>query len=353
MTLDPQTWPVDPWVLGLGLAGVLVLWRLARVMGDLSARLSALDTRLTHLGDTQNQLSGGLAQVAQGQAQTVGLVESRLADLGRYMGQSLAGSAESTAASVGALRERLQVIDAAQAKIEALSSNVLGLQDILSNKQARGAFGEVQLEALLADALPPDAYSLQATLSNGRRVDALIRMAEPIGVDAKFPLEAYRALIAAEDDAARAAARRALAQALRAHIRAIADRYILPGETAEGALMFIPSEAVYAELHASLPDLVREGFAARVWIVSPTTLMATLLTLRAALKDTRLRAEAQAVRREIALMAADADRLGTRVGKLEQHFQQVQGDLGDICISADKITRRGARLDNFDFAQDG
>ncbi|WP_296643505.1 DNA recombination protein RmuC [Roseinatronobacter sp.] len=353
MSFNPQTWPVDPWLAALALLGVLVLWRVARVMGDLTARLSALDTRLTHLADTQNQLSGGLSQVAQGQAQTVGLVESRLADLGRYMGQSLAGSAESTAASVGALRERLQVIDAAQAKIEALSSNVLGLQDILSNKQARGAFGEVQLEALLSDALPPDAFSLQATLSNGRRVDALIRMPQPIGVDAKFPLEAYRMLIAAPDDSARTAARRALAQALRAHIRAISERYILPGETAEGALMFLPSEAVYAEMHASLPEVVREAFAARVWIVSPTTLMATLITLRATLKDTRLRAEAQAVRREIALMATDAERLGARVAKLEQHIQQVQGDLGDIRISADKITRRGARLDSFDFAQGG
>ena len=134
--------------MALAVLGLVVLWRVARVMGRfLAARLSALDTRLTHLADTQNQLSGGLAQVAHGQTQTVGLVESRLADLGRYMGQSLAGSAESTAASVGALRERLQVIDAAQAKIEALSSNVLGLQDILSNKQARGAFGEVQLES--------------------------------------------------------------------------------------------------------------------------------------------------------------------------------------------------------------
>ena len=178
-------------------------------------------------------------------------------------------------------------------------------------------------------------------------------MPHPLCVDAKFPLEAYRALLAAPDDAARTTARRALAQAVRAHIRAIAERYILPGETAEGALMFLPSEAVYAELHANLPDVVREGFASRVWIVSPTTLMATLTTLRAALKDTRLRAEAQAVRREIALMASDAERLGARVTKLESHFKQVQGDIGDIRVSADKITRRGARLDTFDFAQDG
>ena len=179
-------------------------------------------------------------------------------------------------------------------------------------------------------------------------------MAQPIGVDAKFPLEAYRALIAAPDDSARTAARRALAQALRAHIRAISERYILPGETAEGALMFLPSEAVYAELHATLPDVVREGFAARVWVVSPTTLMATLITLRATLKDTRLRAEAQAVRREIALMAADAETPWRACGQAGTAYSAGAGAIwARIRISADKITRRGARLDSFDFAQGG
>ncbi len=337
---------VDPLILWLGLGIVLfvLLWRLG-------GRLSVLDTRLSSLSENQQQLSGGLNQVAQSQTQVIGLVEARLADMGRYMGDTLAGNAQATAASMGALRERLHVIDAAQAKIEALSGNVLSLQDILSNKQARGAFGEVQLEALLADALPPDAFSLQVSLPNGRRVDALIHMAQPLAVDAKFPLEAWQTLTAAEDDRARSEARRALGRAIRAHVRAIAERYILPGHTADGALMFLPSEAVYAELHANLPDVVREGFAARVWIVSPTTMMATLNTLRAVMKDTRLRAEARAVRRELQLMVQDADRLGTRVAQLEAHFQQVQGDLSELRISADKITRRGQRLDDFDFAK--
>lgn len=343
----------DPIVLALGLAAValVVLWRIARVLGPLAGRLSVLDARLSSLNEAQQQLSGGLVQLGHSQTQVIGLVEARLADMGRYMGETLAGNAQTTAASMGALRERLAVIDQAQAKIEALSGNVLGLQDILSNKQARGAFGEVQLEALLSDTLPPDGFSLQASLSNGRRVDALVHMTPPISIDAKFPLEAWLAITRARDDAARQTARRALAQAMRAHIKAIADRYILPGETADGALMFLPSEAVYAEIHANLPDIVRDAFAARVWIVSPTTMMATLITLRAVLKDTRLREQARAVRREVQLLAADAERLGTRVAKLESHFAQAQADLAGIRVSADKITRRGASLDMFDFAR--
>lgn len=350
MTLD---WD-DPLVLTLALCAValVILWRLSRVLGPLGGRLAVLDARLAGLSDNQQHLSGGLAQVAQTQAQVIGLVEARLAEMGRYMGDSLSHNAQTTAHSMGALRERLQVIDAAQAKIEALSGNVLSLQDILSNKQARGAFGEVQLEALLSDALPPDGYALQVTLSNGRRVDALVALDPPLCVDAKFPLEAWQALVRATDETARSAARRALGLALRAHIRAISERYILPGETADGALLFLPSEAVYAELHANLPEIVREGFVSRVWVVSPTTLMATLNTLRAVMKDTRLRAQAQVVRREVQLLVQDAERLGARVAKLESHFAQVTSDLGDIRISADKITRRGARLDDFDFAQE-
>lgn len=343
----------DPVTIGLilGLVVVFILWRLARVLGPLSGRLAVLDSRLSSLSDTQQHLAGGLGQVARNQTEVIGLVEARLADMGRYMGDTLAGNAQATAASMGALRERLQVIDAAQTKIEALSGNVLSLQDILSNKQARGAFGEVQLESLLSDALPPDAYSLQATLSNGRRVDALIHLEQPLGLDAKFPLEAWQALTRAQDEQARQQARQALARALRNHIRAIAERYILPGETADSALMFLPSEAVYAEIHAHMADVLRESFAARVWIVSPSTCMATLTTLRAILKDTRLRTEARAVRREVQLLVDDVSRLSQRIAKLESHFGAVQSDLSDIRISADKITRRGARLDEFDFSK--
>jgi len=176
----------------------------------------------------------------------------------------------------------------AQTNIEKLSGDVLSLQDILWNKQTRGAFGEIQLNDIVTKALAPDAYSFQATLSNGKRADCLIHLPNPPGpivVDAKFPLEAYEAIRAAKTDEQMVVANRAMRTSVRVHIKAISEKYIIEGETADGALMFLPSEAVYAELHANFPDVVREGFDARVWIVSPTTCMATLNTMRAVLKD--------------------------------------------------------------------
>jgi DNA recombination protein RmuC len=244
------------------------------------------------------------------------------------------------------------MIDKAQANIEKLSGNVLSLQDILSNKQTRGAFGEIQLNDLVRKVLPPDAYTMQATLSNGRRADCLIHLPNPPGpivVDSKFPLEAYEALRRAETPAALTEAARGMRGAVRAHIRAIADRYILDGETADGALMFLPSEAVYAELHANYPEVVREGFAAKVWIVSPTTCMATLNTMRAVLKDARMREHAGAIRRELSELYRDVERLGQRVENLDRHFGMAAKDIADIRISSDKAARRARRLDNFDF----
>jgi len=252
------------------------------------------------------------------------------------------------------LHERLKPIDKAQENITKLSGDVLSLQDILSNKQTRGAFGEIQLHDIVSKALPADSYTLQATLSNGRRADCLIHLPNPPGpicVDSKFPLEAYEMLRRAEtkDQANRAAQQ--LRLAVRKHIRDIADRYILEGETADGALMFLPSEAIYAELHANFAELVREGFGLRVWIVSPTTCMATLNTMRAILKDARMREQAGAIRKELGLLYADVDRLGTRVESLDRHFTQASKDISDIKISADKAGRRAKRLDNFDFEE--
>jgi DNA recombination protein RmuC len=252
------------------------------------------------------------------------------------------------------LHQRLETIDKAQANIEKLSGNVLSLQDILSNKQTRGAFGEIQLHDIVQKALPKDAYTMQATLSNGRRADCLIHLPNPPGpivIDAKFPLEAYEALRRAETPRQQQEAASLMRGSVRQHIRAIAEKYILEGETADGALMFLPSEAVYAELHANFPEVVREGFAAKVWIVSPTTCMATLNTMRAVLKDARMREQAGAIRRELALLSGDVDRLGQRVENLDRHFGQAAKDLEDIKISADKAGKRARRLDHFDFEE--
>jgi DNA recombination protein RmuC len=356
----------DPEVLVLGglvavLVGFLVLilraaGRSATLAEPLMREVSWLSSRLQSLGDGQERLAGGLHHVSEAQAvsQTAMLqvMESRLADVQRQMTEALHGTSTRTARSLGELQQRLETIDKAQANIEKLSGNVLSLQDILSNKQTRGAFGEIQLNDIVQKALPRDAYTMQAKLSNDRRADCLIHLPNPPGpivIDAKFPLEAYEALRRADTPRALQEAAQAMRVAVRSHIRAIAERYILDGETADGALMFLPSEAVYAELHASFPDLVREGFAAKVWIVSPTTCMATLNTMRAVLKDARMREQAGAIRKELALLYGDVERLGVRVESLDRHFGQAAKDIEDIKVSSEKAGKRARRLDNFDF----
>ena len=361
----------DPLTLAALGAGVLLLLitvllfaairaasRSARLTEPLIRQMGDLGQRVQGLSDGQHQLSGGLTHVAEAQskAQTnmLHLMEKRLAQVQEQMNENLHGSARRTAQSLGELQQRLTAIDKAQENITKLSGDVLTLQDILSNKQTRGAFGEIQLHDIVSKALPSDSYTLQSTLSNGKRADCLIHLPNPPGpicIDSKFPLEAYEALRNAADDRQVQEAARFLKTSVRKHIRDIAEKYILDGETADGALMFLPSEAVYAELHANFPELVREGFEARVWIVSPTTCMATLNTMRAILKDARMREQAGAIRRELGLLFADVDRLGNRVENLDRHFHQAAKDISEIKISADKAGRRAKRLDNFDFEE--
>jgi DNA recombination protein RmuC len=225
---------------------------------------------------------------------------------------------------------------------------VVGLQDILANKQARGAFGEIQLRDIVEATLPPSAYEFQATLGNGRRADCLLRLPNPpgpIAIDAKFPLESYNLMQAAENDADKVQAARAFDRDMRKHIQDIAERYIIGGETAEAALMFLPSEAVYAELHARFPGAVEQSFRMRVFIVSPTTLWATLNTVRAVFKDVRMREQASIIQREVHVLMQDVGRLDARVGNLATHFRQAGKDIEEIQTSTRKITGRGERIE--------
>ncbi len=389
ITLDAS----DPMVLtGLFAAGfgflLLILMilalrasaRAARASEPLFLQMRALGKHVEQLSSGQDQLRGGLQTVSDtatlGQTQVIQTMETRLAavqsqmqdrlaenamrsqramtDMQERMKETLHGSSKATATSLTALQERLATIDKAQDNIAKLSGDVLSLQDILSNKQTRGAFGEIQLRDILSKALPAESYAWQHTLSNGKRADCLIHLPNPPGpivIDSKFPLEAYEALHSAESDQALKAAVSQMKTAVRKHISDISEKYILEGETADGALMFLPSEAVYAELHANFPDIVREGFEKRVWIVSPTTCMATLNTMRAILKDARMREQASAIRRELALLSKDVERLGDRVGNLDRHFGQAARDIEEIRISADKAGKRARRLDNFDFEE--
>jgi len=362
------------------IAAVRAAGRSARSVDLVAGQVGRLNLDVQGLGQGQQQLAGNLQTVSEtqtnAQLKVIQTVETRLADVQLQMNERLAdnatraaralsemqermkeslhGSSEKTTQSLTQLQERLATIDKAQTNIEKLSGDVLSLQDILSNKQTRGAFGEIQLNDIVSKALPSDAYEFQHTLSNGRRADCIIHLPNPPGsivIDAKFPLESYELLVNAETKEAAARALGGLKQAVRAHIKAISERYLIEGETADGAMMFLPSEAVYAELHARLPEVVREGFAARVWIVSPTTCMATLHTMRAILKDARMREQAGAIRKELGLLHGDVDRLGTRVENLDRHFSMAAKDIADIRISADKAGRRAQRLDSFDFEE--
>lgn len=343
-------------IMLLLLFALLAVRRGAKATEPLADALRQLGQSVQTLDQGQQQLTGGLRHVSEmqatAQAKMIETMERRLEAVQKNMGESLHGTAQRTTRSLAELQERLAVIDKAQTNIEKLSGDVLSLQDILSNKQARGAFGEIQLNDIVSKALPPDAFAFQATLSNGKRADCLIRLPNPPGsivIDAKFPLEPFEALRAADNDRAKVEAARQFRTAVQTHVKHIAERYIIEGETADSALMFLPSEAVYAELHASFADVVREGFARRVWIVSPTTCMATLNTMRAILKDARMREQAGAIRKELALLHKDVERLSDRVGNLDRHFEQARRDVEQIKISADKAGGRAAKLESFEF----
>ena len=347
-------------ILVLAFVGLILGGRRARAAAaPLSADLVQLADTVDKLSQMQSGMQGSLQQLSDaqisGQTHIMRAVDERLEAVSHRMGDSLSTSATRTAASLAELQTRLQTIDAAQQKIEKLSSEVVSLQDILANKQARGAFGEIQLNDIVVTALPPSAYSFQTTLSNGKRADCVLTLPNPpgsIAVDAKFPLESYAALRAAGNEAERTAAMRSFKVDLLKHVSAIAERYIIPGETADSALLFLPSEAVYAELHANFPDVVKQSYQARVWIVSPTTMMATLNTVRAILKDVNMREQAGAIRRQMSLLFEDVDRLSKRVGNLQRHFSRSEQDIREIVTSAGKIGRRAARIEEVQFGNE-
>ena len=358
-------------IVGLLIVAVRSAGRSAAAAAPLAQQMGILGQHVQQLNMGQAALQGGLQTVSDtqvnAQAQITRTMEVRLAavqqqmqdrlaenamrsqhsmtEMQERMKETLNGSSKQTTVSLTQLQERLASIDKAQDNITKLSGDVLSLQDILSNKQTRGAFGEIQLTDIVGKALPKDSFQLQVTLSNGKRADCLIV------IDSKFPLEAYEALRRAKTDWEVKEAARAMRVSIKKHIKDISEKYIIEGETADGALMFLPSEAVYAELHANFPELVREGFDQRVWIVSPTTCMATLNTMRAILKDARMREQAGAIRTTLKSLHRDVELVVERVEKLNTHFGQARKDLDGISTAAERAGKRAARLDNFDFEE--
>ncbi|MBM3514226.1 MAG: DNA recombination protein RmuC [Alphaproteobacteria bacterium] len=354
-------------ITALGLIGVVVLWLAVRMGGSSAAteqRLTAVTEALTRMSESQSALGGRLAQIGEGLSTTQARVaetlqaqeravtktlDERLAEITRRVGENLQKSGDKTTATLTQLQERLAVIDAAQKNIAELSADVVGLQDLLSNKQARGAIGQTQMEDLVRNMLPANAYEFQFTLSNGKRADCVIKLPNPpglIAVDAKYPHDAYARWIAAADDAAATAAERDFRNDVLKHIKDIADKYIIPGETADSAIMFVPAESVFAELHDRFPAVIEDGFRRRVYIVSPTTMMATLNTVRAVLKDIRMREQAHVIQREVGELIRDVERLDKRVGNLASHFEQARKDVDEIQVSARKIVKRGSAIED-------
>ncbi len=325
-------------VLAIGL-GLLALRRVRPLengqnFAEVRGQLSQMATQSSHLQRA----------IAEQMAQSEGRLSTRLE-------QSLRDQNERTNKSLTGMAEKLVLITEANNHISALSSQVTQLQNILSNKQARGSFGEVQLENLVRDALPENAFEFQETLCNGKRVDCLLRLPNPPGpicIDSKFPLEAYRRFAGAGNKVERVDALRALENDVKKHIRDIAEKYIIPGKTAESAILFLPSESVYAEINIQLPKLVEASRKAHVYMAGPDNLMLLLHTVRAILRDARMHEAAGLIQVQVELMMKDVNRLEDRVTKLATHFSQAERDISDIQTSTRKIISRGDKIDEID-----
>ncbi|MBN8766546.1 MAG: hypothetical protein ABT22_01850 [Thiobacillus sp. SCN 64-317] len=298
------------------------------------------------LQDTLQHMTAQFSERVQQLSQTV---DGRLNEISGKVAERLDEGFRKTNETFTSVMSRLAVIDEAQKKIEGLASNVVSLQEILGDKRSRGAFGEVQLEALVRNSLPPDAYAFQYTLKSGTRADCVLILPQPTGsvcVDAKFPLENYSRMF---DDtlpaAEREAARRQFKADVKKHVDDIAARYIVEGETSDGAVMFLPAEAVFAEIHAYHADLVEHAQKKRVWLTSPTTLMAVLNTARAVIRDSETRRMAHVIKDELSKLAKDFARFDERMKKLASHIEQASKDVGEVRISSDKISRRFLQIE--------
>jgi DNA recombination protein RmuC len=303
--------------------------------------------RLDALAATQSEISGRFAQAIAGQTDLQKMLAERIEALDRRLGEGLKDSTARTAETLTGIQTRLTVIDEAQKNIAALSGQVVSLQEILSDKQTRGAFGQAQMEAIVADQLPPTHYDFQYTLSNGKRPDCIIRIPNVKGVmvvDSKFPMEAFEALRGLGDDERKAASARLRSDMLK-HVKDIAEKYLIPGEVQTPAIMFVPSESIYAELHTNFSEVIQQARRQQVVIVSPHVFMLAINTIQTLMRDARMREQAHLIQREVGTLLQDVKRLGERVGKLSGHFGQVEGDMKDIAISTEKIIKRATAIE--------
>ncbi|WP_165215858.1 DNA recombination protein RmuC [Affinirhizobium pseudoryzae] len=313
-----------------------------------------LDTLLRAQAEMQGRVSAMTEALSSRQAELNRAVNQRLDGMTHRLGSSIAEQTKSTHDNLRKLQERLAVIDAAQNNIQTLAKDVVGLQAILSNKQTRGAFGQGRMEAIVADGLPQGTYSFQTTLSNGLRPDCTITMpngAPPLVIDAKFPLEAWHAFRDAAHPDQRKLAGQQFRRDLETHIKDIAEKYLITGETQETAFLFVPSESIFAEIHEHFEGVIQKAQRLRIVIVSPSLLMLSIQVLQALLKDQRMREQAHLIQSEVALLMDDLSRLDDRTRKLQGHFLMAQKDIEQILTSSDKLSRRGARIGALELEQ--
>ena len=364
-------WPVHltEALLGFGGLTLLLLLTIAIVVARSGRRETAfafaqamradeLEQRLNEVLRTQSEANGRVDAMAQAlagrQADMARAVNERLDSVTHRVGQSMEQTTRNTMESLRVLHERLGIIDNAHKNLTDLTSQVTTLRDVLANKQSRGAFGQARMEAIVQDGLPKDSYAFQFTLSTGKRPDCVVFLPDqrPLCIDAKFPLEAMTALHdARSDDEKRIAAQRLRADVME-HVSDIAEKYLITGETQDTALMFVPSESVYAEIHDGFDDVIQKAYRARVVLVSPSLLMLAIQIMQQIMRDARMRDAADQIRTEVLSLGDDLGRLRERVLKLQKHFSDVNEDVRQILISADKIEKRAGRIEELDFSKE-
>ena len=322
-----------------------------------AARAEELEERLSEMLRAQSEATGRVDAMGQAlagrQADMARAVNERLDSVTHRVGQSMEQTTRSTMDSLRVLHERLGIIDHAHKNLTELTSQVTTLRDVLANKQSRGAFGQARMEAIVQDGMPKGSYEFQFTLSSGKRPDCVVFLpdARPLCIDAKFPLEAVTALHDARSEEGRRFATQRLRADVMKHVSDIAEKYLIAGETQDTALMFVPSESVYAEIHDGFDDVIQKAYRARVVLVSPSLLMLAIQVMQQILKDARMRDAADQIRTEVLNLGDDLGRLRERVLKLQKHFGDASEDIRQILISADKIEKRAGRIEELDFSK--
>ncbi|KQU54490.1 DNA recombinase [Bosea sp. Leaf344] len=342
------------------LTTTVAIWRGAsrRALTEALAveRAREMDDKVAEMNRAQAELAGRLQSMAEilstRQGDLARLVAERMDGLSHKVGQGLEQNVRQTTESLGRLQERLAVIDSAQKNLTDLTSEVVTLKDVLSNKQARGAYGQGRMEAIIRDGLPAAFFLFQPQLSNGKRPDCLVTLpgdGRGLVIDAKFPLESFTLLREARSEELRKAAMTRVRNDVGVHVKDIAERYFLPGETQDLALLFVPSESIYADLHEHFDDVIQKAHRARIMIVSPSLLALAIQLMQSLVRDARMREEAQVIQSEVGKLLADVRRLSDRAEKLETHFRQAQEDVSGIRTSAGKVMSRGERIGALDF----